>query len=145
MKKADICICFLMKGTGSGKNWVLLWWQDLAQFNSVTQSCPALCNSMDCTTPGFPVYHQHLVLGQTHVHRVGDAIQPSHLQSFPSSPAFNLSQHQGLFQWVSSSHQVAKVFSKTLIQLYASWWGCAPSLLVVWLEATQPWELQVLW
>ena len=64
---------------------------------------------MDCSTPGFPVHHQLLELAQTHVHRVGDAIQPSHPLSFPSPPAFNLSQHQGLFQWVSSSHQVAKV------------------------------------
>ena len=71
-------------------------------------SCVRLCNPMDCSTPGFPVHHQLLELTQTHVHRVGDAIQPSHPLSSPS-PAFNLSQHQGLFQWVSSSHQVAKV------------------------------------
>ena len=63
---------------------------------------------MDYSTPGFPVHHQLLELTQTHVHPVGDAIQPSHLLSSPSPPAFNLSQHQGLFQWVSSSHQVAK-------------------------------------
>jgi len=64
---------------------------------------------MDCRTPGFPVHHQLPELTQTHVHRVGDAIQPSHPLSSPSSPAFNLSHHQGLFQWVSSSYQVAKV------------------------------------
>ena len=64
---------------------------------------------MDCSTPGLPVHHQLSELAQTHVHRVGDAIQPSHPLSSPSSPAFNLSQHQGLFQWVSSSHQVTKV------------------------------------
>ena len=70
----------------------------MVQFNSVTQSCPTLCNSMDCNTPGFPVYHQLLELAQTHVHRVSDTIQPSHPLSSPSPPAFNLSQHQGLFQ-----------------------------------------------
>ena len=64
---------------------------------------------MDCSTPGFPVHHQLLELAQTHVHWVTDAIQPSHPLSSPSPPAFNLSQHQGLFKWVSSSHQVAKV------------------------------------
>ena len=64
---------------------------------------------MDCNTPGFPVHHQLPELAQTHVHWVSDAIQPSHPLSSPSPPALNLSQHQGLFQWVSSSHQVAKV------------------------------------
>ena len=74
--------------------------------SSVAQSCPTLCDPMDCSTPGFPVHHQLPELAQTHVHRVGDAIQPSHLLSSPSPPAFNLSQHQGLFQWISSLHQV---------------------------------------
>ena len=64
---------------------------------------------MDCSTPGFPVHHQLPELTQTHVHQVSDAIQSSYPQSSPSPPAFNLSQHQGLFQWVSSSRQVAKV------------------------------------
>ena len=64
-----------------------------------------------CGTPGFPVHHQLSELAQTYVHRVSDAIQPSHPLSSPSPPAFNLSQHQGLFKWVSSSHQVAKVWS----------------------------------
>ena len=64
---------------------------------SVTQSCPSLCDLMDCSTPGFPVHHQLPEITQTHVHRVGDAIQPSHRLSSPSPPAFNLSQHQGLF------------------------------------------------
>ena len=62
---------------------------------------------MDCSTPGFPVLHPIPELAQTHAHQVGDVIQPSHPLSFPSPPAFNLSQHQGLFQWVSSSSQVA--------------------------------------
>ena len=75
---------------------------------SVTQSCPTLCDLMDCSTPGFPVIHYLSMFAQTHVHWVGDAIQPSHPLSSPSPPTFNLSQHQGLFQWVSSLHQVAK-------------------------------------
>ena len=76
--------------------------------SSVAQSCLTLCDPMDCSTPGLPVHHQFPELTQTHVHWVGDAMQPSHPLSSPSPPAFNLSQHQGLFQWVSSSHQVAK-------------------------------------
>ena len=79
------------------------------QFSSVTQSCPTLCNPMDCSTPGFPVHHQLPEMTQTHVHWVGDAIQPSHPLLSPSPPTFNHSQHQGLFKWVSSWHQVAKV------------------------------------
>ena len=66
------------------------------QFGSVTQLCPILCNPMDCSTPGFPVHHQLQELGQTHVHRVGDAIQPSHSLSCPTLLPFNLSWHQGL-------------------------------------------------
>ena len=65
---------------------------------SVAQSCPTLCNLMDCSMPGFPVLHYLPKLSQTHVHRVGDAIQPSCPRSSPSPPAFNLSQHQGLLQ-----------------------------------------------
>ena len=79
------------------------------QFSSVAQSCPTLCDPMDCSTPGLTVLHQLPELAQTQVHRVGDAIQPSHPLSSPSPPAFNLSQHQGLFQWVSSLHQVDQV------------------------------------
>ena len=79
------------------------------QFSSLAQSCPTLCDLMDCSTPGFSVHHQLLELAQTHVHRVADAIQPSHPLSSPSPPVSTLSQHQSLFQWVSSSHQVAKV------------------------------------
>ena len=73
----------------------------LLLFNSVAQSCLTLCNPMDCSTPGFPVPHQLPQLVQTHVHQVGDAIQPSHPLSSPSPPTFNLFQHQSLFQWVS--------------------------------------------
>ena len=79
------------------------------QFSSFAQLCPTLCNSVNCSTSGLPVHYQLPESTQTHVHWVGDAIQPSHPLSSPSPPAFNLSQHQGLFQWVSSSHQVAKV------------------------------------
>ena len=64
---------------------------------------------MDCSTPGFPVHHQLLEPTQTHVHRIGDAIQPSHPLSSPSPPAFNLSQHQGLFQWVGSLYHIVKI------------------------------------
>ena len=80
----------------------------LLQFSSVAQTCPTLCNTMDCSTPGLPVHHQLLELTQTHVYWVGDAIQPSHHLSSTFPPAFNLSLHQGIFQWVSSSHRVAK-------------------------------------
>ena len=79
------------------------------QFNPVTQLCLTLCDPTDCSTPGVPVHHQLLELAQTQVHLVGDAIQPPPLLSSPSSPAFNPSQHQGLFKRVSSLHQVAKV------------------------------------
>ena len=75
----------------------------------VPQSCLTLCDLMDWSTPGFPVHHQLLGLAQTHVHSIGDAIQASHPLLSPSPPAFNLSQHQGLFQGVSPSHQVAKI------------------------------------
>ena len=78
-----------------------------SQFSSVAQSCPTLC--MDCSMPGFPVHHQLPELTQTHVHCIGDSIQPSHPLSSPSPPTFSLPQHQGLFQGLSSSHQVAKV------------------------------------
>ena len=79
------------------------------QFSSVTQSCPILCDPMNCSTPGLPVHHQLPESTQTHVHCVGDAIQPSHPLLSPYSPAINLSQRQALFKWVSSSHQMAKV------------------------------------
>ena len=79
------------------------------RFGSVTQSCPTLCYPMNCSTPGLPVHHQHPEFTQTHVHRVRDAIQPSHPLSSPSSPAPNLSQHQSLLEWVNSSHEVAKI------------------------------------
>ena len=91
------------------------------QFSSVAQACPTLCNPMNCRTPGFPIHHQLLELAQIHIHWVDDAILPSHPWSSPSPPAFNLSQHQGLFQWVSSSHQVAKVLEFQLQHQSFQW------------------------
>ena len=79
------------------------------QFSSVAQSCPTVCNPMDHSTPSLPVYHQLPEFTQTHLHRVGDAIQPSYPLSSPSPPAPNPSQHQSLFQWVNSSHEASKV------------------------------------
>ena len=79
------------------------------QFISVAQLCPILCDPMNQSMPGLPVHHKLLEFTQTHVHWVGDAIQPSHPLSSPSPPALNLSRNQGLFKWVSSLHQVAKV------------------------------------
>ena len=78
------------------------------QFSSVTQPCPTLCNPINHSTPGLPVHHQFLESTQIRVHPVDNAIQPSHPLSSPS-PALNLSRHQGLLQWVSSSHEVTKV------------------------------------
>ena len=85
------------------------------QFSSFAQLCPTLCNPMNCSTPGLHVHHQLPEFTQTHVHWVGDAIPPSHPLSSPSLPSFNLSQHQGLFKRVSSSHQVAKVLEFQLL------------------------------
>ena len=79
------------------------------QFSSVAQSCTTLCDPMNRSTPGLPVHHQLPEFTQTHIHWVSDAIKPSHPLSSPSPPAPNPSQHQSLFQWVNSSHEVAKV------------------------------------
>ena len=92
-----------------------------AQFSSVAQLCPTLCDPMDCSTPGLPVHHQLLESTQTHVHWVGDAIQPSRPLSSPSPPAFNLSQHQSHFKWVNSSHQVAKILELQLQHQSFQW------------------------
>ena len=89
-----------------GRFWSL---PSVSQFSSVAQSCPTLCDPMDRSTPGLPVYHQLPEFIQTHVRQVSDAIQPSHPLSSPSPPAPNPSQNQSLFQWVNSSHEVAKV------------------------------------
>ena len=103
-----------------------VWYQN--QFNSVTESCLTLCDPMDCSTPGLPVHHQLPEFIQTRVHRVGDAIQPSHSLLSPSPPTTNPSQHQDLLQWVSSSHQVAKVLEFQL-QHQSFQWICRTDLL----------------
>ena len=97
----QIPLCFCMSETWQADSKFTLL------FSHLVISDP--CDPKDCSTPGFPAHHQLLELAQTHVLRVSDAIQPSHLLSPPSPPAFDLYQHQGLFQWVSSSHHVAKV------------------------------------
>ena len=86
------------------------------QFSSVAQSCPTLCDPMNCSMPGLPVHHQLLEFTQTHVHQVGGAIQPSHPLSSPSPHGPNPYQHQSLFQWVNSLHEVAKVLEFQLQQ-----------------------------
>ena len=91
------------------------------QFSSVAQSCPIPCDPMNCTTSGLPVHHQLPEFTQTHVHRVDDAIQPSHPLSSPSPPAPNPSQHQGLFRWVNSSHEVGKVLEFQLQHQSFQW------------------------
>ena len=102
------------------------------QYSLVAQSCPTLCDPMNRSTPGFPVHHQLPKFTQTHVHWLGDAIQPSHLLSSTSPPAFNLSQHQGIFQWVSSSHQVAKIL-ELQIQYQSFQWIFSADFLYDWL------------
>ena len=104
------------------------------QFSSVAQSCPTLCSPIDCSTPGFPVLHQLPESTQTHVHWVGDAIQPSHPLPSPSPPVFNLSQHQGLFKWVSSSHQVDKVLEFQLQHQSFQWNPGLISFRMDWLD-----------
>ena len=103
--------------------WLCLFYVrwSLFQFSSVTQSCPTLCDPMNCSTTGLPVHHQLLESIQTHVHWVSDAIQPSHPLSSSSPPAPNPSQHQRLFQWVNSSHKVAKVLEFQLQHQSFQW------------------------
>ena len=105
------------------------WW-----WCSVAQSCPTLCNPMDCSMPAFPVLHHFPECTQAHVHRVGDAIQPSHPLSSLSPPAFNLSQHQGLFQGVSSLHQVAKVLEFQLLNQSFQWIFRLISFRIDWFD-----------
>ena len=113
------CLLTCMKCTPSTYFFQLLQTFVTVQFSSVmsdscsvvsdsVQLCPTLCGHMKCSTPGLPVHHQLPGTPQTHVHWVGDAIEPSHPLASPSLPALNLSQHQGLVKGVSSSHQVAK-------------------------------------
>ena len=109
-------IFFPSKGT----SWKMYFYHFI-QFSSVAQLCLTLCDPIDCSIPGLPVHHQLPEFAQTHVHWVGDAIQLSHPLSSPSPPTFNLSKHQGLFQWVSSSHQVAKVLEFQLQHQSFQW------------------------
>ena len=104
------------------------------QFSSVSQSCLTLCNPMECSTPGLPVHHQLPEFTQTYVHQVSDAIQPSHPLWSPSPPAFNPSQHQGLFQWVSSWHQVARGLEFQLQHQSFQWIFRLISFRMDWLD-----------
>ena len=102
-----------------------------------TQSCPTLCNPMDCSMPSFPVLYHLPELTQTHVHWVGDAIQPSHSLSSPSPPTFNLSQYQGLFKWVRSSHHVTKVLEFQLRISPSNKYSGLISFRMDWLDLLQ--------
>ena len=90
-------------------------------FSSVAQSCPTLCDPMNRSTPGLPVHHKLPESTQIHVHQVSNAIEPSYPLSSPSSPALSLSQHQGLFKWVSCSYQMAKVLEFQLQHQSLQW------------------------
>ena len=107
---------------------------DISQFSSGAQSCLTLCDPMNRSTPGLLVHHQLPESTQTHVHWVGDAIQPSRPLSSPSPPALNLSQHQGLFQGVSSSYQVDKVLEFQLQHQSFQWTPRTISFRMDWLD-----------
>ena len=111
-----------------------LFWYVCRYCCSVTKSSLTLWDPMDRSTPGLPVHHQLLELARTHVHWVSDAIQPSHPLSFPSSPTFNLPQHQGLFQGVSSSQQVAKILELQLQHQSLQWIFRTDSFRIDWLD-----------
>ena len=113
MQFVDLCDWFLSFSITLGSSM-------FSSFQSLSP-CPTLCSPMEGSTPGFPVHHQLLELAQTHVQWVGDALQPSHPLLSPSFPAFNLSQHQGIFQWVSSLHHVAKVLEFQLQHQSFQW------------------------
>ena len=104
------------------------------QFSSVAQSCLTLCDPMNHSTLGFPIHHQLPESTQTHVHWVGDAIQPSHPLSSPSPPALNLSQHRGLLKWVSSSYQVAKILEFQLQHQSFQWTPRTDLFRMDWLD-----------
>ena len=120
----------LPNSTWGSLPWVSLWSRKhtscgrhvfSVQFSSVPQLYPTLCKSMNRSKPVLPIHRQLLQSTQPHVHWVHDTIQPPHLLSSPSPPALNLSQHQGLFKWVSSSHQVAKVLEFQLQHQSLQW------------------------
>ena len=112
----------------------LILFQTNNQFSSVAQSCPTLCDPMNHSMPGLPVHHQLPESTQTHVHWIGDAIQPSYPLSSPSPPALNLSQHQGLFQWISTSHQVVKVLEFQLQHQSLQWTPRSPLGWTGWIS-----------
>ena len=102
-----LCRPLLLLAPNPSEHHSLFQWVNSS--DQITQSCPPLCDPMKCSMPGLPVHHQLPEFTQTHIHRVNDAIQPSHPLSSPSPLALNPSQHQSLFQWANSSHEVAKV------------------------------------
>ena len=122
---AHVGQCFLILYPGQNPlkcRWRFKEKNSKIQFSSVQSlSRVWLCNTMDWSMPGFPVHHQHSEFTQTHVHWVGDAIQPSHPLASPSPPALYLSQHQGLFKWVSYLNQVAKVLAFQLQHQSFQW------------------------
>ena len=110
------------------------------QFSSVAQSCPTLCDPMNCSTPGLPVHQQLPEFTQTHVHWVSDAIQPSHPLSSPSPPALNLSQHQGLIKWVSSAsggQSIEVSASTSVLPMNTQDW----SFQWIWNSSSVNWDL----
>ena len=134
-RETESRLVIVRDGEGREREWKVItneysfflgWqkWFEISGVNcccSATQLCLTLCDTTDCGTLDFPVLHHLLEFAQTHIHRVGDAIQPSHPLLSPSSPAFYLSQYQGLFRWVSSSHWVAKVLELQLQHLSFQW------------------------
>jgi len=110
--------------------WVII---GFIQFSPVTELCPTLCDPTNHSTPGLPAHHQLLGFTQTQVHRVGDSIQPSHPLLSPSPPAPSPSQHQGLFQWVNSSHEVANWSFSLSISRSNEHWGLV-SFQMDWLD-----------
>ena len=117
-----------------GQRERFLCFRFFAQFSSVAQLCLTLYDPMKCSPPGFPVHHQLMEPSQTHVHWVGDVVQPSHPLSSPSPPALNLYQHQGLIQWVSSWHQGAKVSELWLQHQPFQWIFRTDSFRMGWLD-----------
>ena len=120
------------KNTGVGCHF-LLQCMTVKSESEVAQSCPTLRDPKDCSMPGFPVHHQLPEFTQTHVHWVGDAIQPSQPLPLASPPTFNLSQYQGFFKWVSSSHQVAKVL-EFQFQHPSNEYSGLISFIIYWLD-----------
>ena len=145
LEAAVLLVCVLLPGTTSYsyKNiWERFHYASsrkkksdyCVQLSSVAESCLTLCDPVECSMQGLPVHHKLLEFTQTHVHRVGDAIQPTHPLAFPFPPTFNLSQHQGLFKWVSSSHQVDKVLEFQLQHQSFQWISGLISFRIDWFD-----------